>query len=86
LQLGVELAANLAVSVIGAFIVTLAGLVEPVNDPEPEPVQPLKLKLALGGADILTVWPLLKKPLMGLTVPPAPAFIVNMNWVAKFAV
>jgi hypothetical protein len=76
---GVGAGVKFAVSVIGPFIVTDAELVLPVNDPFPVPVQPVKLKPLLGLADIGTARPLLKKPLAGLTIPPAPAFIVSMN-------
>ena len=75
-----------AVSVIGPFIVTLAGLLAPVNDPEPLPVHPLKLKPLAGVAEIDTTCPLLNQALDGLTVPPVPAFIVRKCCVVKLAV
>src|SRR5438552_3896883 len=75
-----------AVSVIGPFIVTLAGLVVPLNDPVPVPLRLPKLKPAFGVAEIFTVCPLLKKALDGLTVPPVPALIVRRNCAVKLAV
>ena len=67
---------NAAVSVIGPFMVTLADAVVPVNEPGPEPVQPVKTKPALGAAEIPTTVPGLKKePLAGLTAPPPEEFI-----------
>ena len=68
---------NAAVCVIGAFIVMFTGLVGPVKEPVPVPVQPLKPKPLFGVAVIWTLCPLLKNPLAGSTVPPLPAFIVK---------
>ena len=77
---------KLAVSLIGPFIVTLVGLLVPVKEPFPVPLQPVKLQLAFGVAEIVTFWPLLYQPLAGPTVPPAPAVIVKKYCVVKFAV
>jgi hypothetical protein len=68
---------KLAASVIGPFIVKIAGLLEPVKAPDPLPVQPLKLNPLFAKAETLTLWPLLKYPLDGVTVPPVPALIVK---------
>src|SRR5947209_16528747 len=73
----VDSGVKLAVSVIGPFTVTLAGLLEPLKDPEPLPVQLLKPNPALGAAEMPTPVPLLYQPLGGLTVPPDPVFIVR---------
>ena len=75
-----------AVSAIGPFIVTLAGLAVPVYDPVPEPVQLLNTYPPVAEALICTDCPLLYHPLEGLTVPPRSAFIVNKYCVVKFAV
>jgi len=77
---------KLAVSLIGPFMVTLAGLVAPVKEPDPLPLQPLKPKPSLGDAEIGTLWPLLNQPLDGLTLPPVAAFIVRKRCCVKFAV
>ena len=67
----------MAVSVIGPFIKTDAGLVVPVNDPGPLPLQLLKWKLGDACALITTLLPPFCHPLTGSTAPPAPAFIVR---------
>ena len=73
----IPLLVKFAVSVIGLFIVTEAGLFVPVYEPVPLPVQPLNVNPPFGVAEMLTTCPALKNPLGGLTVPPAPALIVN---------
>jgi hypothetical protein len=72
------------VSVIGPFMVMVAGLFGPVYEPLPLPVQPLKLKPMFGIALICTLAPLLYQPPdagggVELTVPPFDGFgfIVN---------
>jgi hypothetical protein len=62
---------------MGPFIVTDAGLFVPEYEPEPVPLQPLKVNPALGVALIETLEPLLTQPLAGPTAPPDPAFIVR---------
>ena len=55
----------MAVSVIGPFIVTEAGLLVPVNDPGPLPVQLEKVKPRLGVALIVPLLPALNHPVAG---------------------
>jgi len=62
---------------MGPLIVIVAGLVVPEKDPEPLPVQLLKLNPLLAVALIWPVLPLFFQPLVGITVPPVPAFIVR---------
>ena len=59
---------------VGLLILGVAGLVLPVNEPEPLPIHPLKVNKAFAVAVIVTLWPLLKNPLAGLAVPPEPAW------------
>jgi len=47
--------AKLAVSVIGPFIVTLAGLLLPANEPVPVPAHPLKANPLFANAVIVTL-------------------------------
>jgi hypothetical protein len=68
---------KVAVSVIGPFIVTEAGLVVPVNEPEPTPVQLLKVNPCFALAWIETCFPRFCQPLTGFTWPPCEAFIVR---------
>jgi hypothetical protein len=71
---------------MGPFIVTVVGLLVPLNDPNPIPDQLLNTKLGFGVAEIPTPVPMLYQPLGGLTVPFVPAFIVKKYCVVKFAV
>jgi hypothetical protein len=72
---------------MAAFMVTawIAGLLVPVQLPEPVPVQPCQTYrsplLVLGAvAEIVTVEPALSHPLEGLTVPKF-VDIVSQYWV-----
>ena len=78
--------ANEADSVIAPFIVTDALLAAPLKDPDPDPVQPVNANPAFGVAWIPTDCPVLKKPLAGLTDPPALADMVRKYCCVKFAV
>jgi hypothetical protein len=49
---GMEPAVHAAVSLIGAFMLSVAGLFVPEYDPVPVPVQPPKLYPAAGVAEI----------------------------------
>jgi hypothetical protein len=80
------LAVKLAVSKIGAFIVTEVELAVPVYDPVPLPVQLLKLYPPFGVAPIATTDPLSYHPPLGLQLPPVPAAIVKSYCMLKFAV
>lgn len=81
------LAAKFAVSLIGACIVTVAGLLVPVYEPLPVPDHPVNEYPVVGVADIENEDSLLTHSLRGLTVPlPVPTDIVNWYWVVKFAV
>src|SRR5215471_2556773 len=71
--------AKVAVSLIGPFMITEAGLFSPVKDPGPLPVQPTNVRPALGMARIETTLPAAWNPLAGVTVPPSPALVVSMN-------
>jgi hypothetical protein len=71
---------------MGPFIVTELLLTAPVKEPLPVPVQPANEEPLAGVAEIATVCPALNQPLDGLTVPPAPAFMVRKYSVSKFAV
>jgi hypothetical protein len=62
---------------MGPFIVTFAVVADPVKDPFPVPVQPLKIKPGFGVAVICWTVPLFKNWLDGVTTPPLEAFIVN---------
>src|SRR3972149_6098143 len=77
---------NVAVSVIGPFIVMFTGLVAPVNAPVPDPVHPPKLYPEMGVALMFTISPGLRHPLAGRTDPPVPATIVRKYCVEKLAV
>ncbi|HXJ70920.1 MAG TPA: hypothetical protein VNM39_18625 [Verrucomicrobiae bacterium] len=77
--------AKVAVSLIGPFMITEAGLFPPVNDPGPLPAQRMNLRQASGVARIETTLPAVWNPLAGVTVPPSPALVVSMNWGAKLA-
>jgi hypothetical protein len=70
---------KLPVSVIAPPIITFTGLLGPVYDPLPLPLHPLKLypNPLFAVALIVTVSPLLRQLLTGLTVPPVPEFIVK---------
>ena len=68
---------NEAVSVIGSFIVTEDELLLPEYEPLPLPDQLLKLYPLFGAALIETDAPLFLHPLLGLTDPPVPVFIVR---------
>jgi hypothetical protein len=80
------LGVKLAVSKIGAFIVTDAELLFPEYEPDPLPVQLLKLYPLFAVALIGTTVPLLYHPPPELTLPPAPALTVRAYSVPKFAV
>lgn len=84
--LGVGFIAKLAVSVIGPFMIKVAGLPEPLKDPTPLPIQPVNVKPLFGKAEMVTLCPALIQLLNGLTVPPVPAFIVKKYRVVKLAV
>ena len=58
-------------------MVIVAGLVVPEKEPEPLPVQLLKVNPLLGVALIGPLDPLFFQPLAGVTVPPVPAFMVK---------
>lgn len=77
---------NDAVSVIAPFIVTDAERVDPVNEPDPAPLQPVNASPLFGVAEIPIVCPALKNPLDGLTVPPVLADMVKKNCCVKVAV
>ena len=79
------LAVKVAVSKIGAFIVTEVELMVPEYDPVPLPAQLLKLYPLVGVAPIATTDPLSYHPPIGLTLPPVPAAIVKSYCVLKFA-
>ena len=68
---------KLPVSVTGPFMVIEAGLFVPEYEPEPVPVQLLKLYPLADVALIDTVVPLPLHPLEGLTVPPVLWLIVR---------
>jgi hypothetical protein len=70
---------KLALSVTGAFIVTLDAFTGPVYDPAPVPVQPAKENPTVGEAEIGTTAAVSRQLLAGRTEPPAPAFIVRKN-------
>src|ERR1041384_5935985 len=76
----------MAVGVIGSFIVTDAEALVPENEPLPVPVQLSIWKPSDGVALMPTTALLFCQPLAGLTLPPAPAFIVRKNCRVKFAV
>ena len=62
---------NVAVSVIGPFMVMDAGLDEPVYEPEPEPAQLSNLYPSAGEAEIVIEEPSSYHPELGLTLPPS---------------
>lgn len=62
---------------MGPFIVIEAGLVVLETEPDPLPVQLLKVYPVEGVALMLTTAPLFSHPLAGLTVPPVPWAIVR---------
>src|SRR2546430_15192847 len=72
-------------SVIGLVTTIEAGLLVPEYDPLPLPVQPLKLYPFDAVALTFTSVPLPNQSLVGVTVPPASAFIVRKYLVVKFA-
>src|SRR5450432_489677 len=76
---------KVAVSVMGPFIMIEAGLVVPVNDPGPLPIQLEKWKLGDACALITTLLPPFCHPLTGSTAPPAPAFIVRKYCLPNIA-
>ena len=63
---------NLAISVIGEFMVMVAGFVLPLKLPVPVPFQELNLWPTLGKALIVTVCPASRHPLLGEVVPIGP--------------
>ena len=65
------------VSVIGPFIVIAAGLLVPEYEPLPLPVQPPNAYPLFAVALMFTTALLFCQLLSGLTLPPAPAFIVR---------
>ena len=70
---------------MGPFIVIDAGLLVPVNDPGPLPIQLEKVKPGDACALITPFVPAFCHPLVGSTVPPAPAFIVRKNCLPNIA-
>ena len=82
----IEIGLKLAVSAMGPFIATVAGLLVPLYDPAPVPLQAAKPCPAFAEAEMLTLCPLLKYPLGGLTVPPVPALMVKRYCGVKLAV
>ena len=77
---------NVAASLIGPPITIETGLVVPVKEPVPLPVQPVNVCPVPGFAVIETLAPLFFQPLAGVTVPPVPALIVRKYWIVKLAV
>jgi hypothetical protein len=77
---------NEAVSVMGPFSVIEVLFAAPVYEPVPVPVHPVKVPPLAGVAEIATVCPARNQLLDGVTVPPAPAFMVRKYSVSKFAV
>ena len=63
--------------VMGALIFTLAGLAQPLYEPDPVPVHPLNPKLAFGVALIDTLAPASNQPDGGVVVPLAAACMVS---------
>ena len=65
-------------SVIGEFIVNVAGLSGPVNDHDPVPVHPPNTKPEAGVPRMFITFPLSLHPETGETVPPESRLIVSM--------
>ena len=72
--------------VIGPFMVTEAGLFDPVYEPDPDPVQLVKAYPLLAVAVMGTNCPLSNQLLTGVAVPPVVVFVVRKYCAVKFAV
>jgi hypothetical protein len=65
------------VSFTGSSIVTEAGFEGPVYEPDPEPIQPAKLKPVFGVAEICTTAAESCQLLAGDPLPPVAVFMVK---------
>jgi hypothetical protein len=75
-----------AISVIGPFVVMIRGLVVPLNDPVPDPVQLEKLNPAFGMPVMDTGLAASYQPVGGVAVPPGLAVMVRRYCVTNVAV